>query len=239
MRTGGKRKLYDALSYAHFTFDCSLGTSAQRPGFVAAGVPYIVYIYPWFSSMPATGVNSRASALVFLVSMFDVVADTNLYTTGSTANYNLAQTNPWAAVQNADSYAYFAVNAQPPSQPPPPPPPPPPPEGSLAIKRDDYNRNGVSDVIGMRKSDGCLGRWYGNGNGGLDYAGDYGCGWNNYTDLVGLGDLNRNGVGDLVGIRKSDGCIARWYGNGNGGLDYGGDYGCGWERYTLRNTATP
>jgi hypothetical protein len=35
-----------------------------------------------------------------------------------------------------------------------------------------------------------------------------------------------------VATRKSDGCLARWSGNRNGGLTYFGDYGCGWQNYT-------
>jgi hypothetical protein len=102
---------------------------------------------------------------------------------------------------------------------------------SISVKRNDYTRDSISDLVGVRSSDGCIARWRGNGNGGLDYFGDYGCGWNNYTELAGVGDITRDGVGDLVAVRRSDGCLARWRGNGNGGLDYFGDYGCGWNNY--------
>jgi len=108
--------------------------------------------------------------------------------------------------------------------------PPAPPSG-LAVKRNDYNRNSVSDVVGIRTSDGCLAEWSGNGNGGMDYIGDIGCGWDSYTELTAVGDINRDSVGDLVAIRKSDGCIARWTGTGTGGFAYIGDYGCGWNSY--------
>jgi hypothetical protein len=121
----------------------------------------------------------------------------------------------------------------PPATPPPPQPPQPPPTpGSLAVKRNDYTRDGVSDLVAIRNGDGCIARWRGNGNGGLDYFGDYGCGWDSYTELTSVGDINNDGVGDVVAVRKSDGCLGRWKGNGNGGLDYIGDYGCGWNNYT-------
>jgi hypothetical protein len=109
---------------------------------------------------------------------------------------------------------------------------PPAPPSSVAVKRNDYTRDAVSDLVGVRGSDGCIGRWRGNGNGGVDYIGDYGCGWGNYTELTSVGDLNRDGFGDLVAVRKSDGCLARWQGTSGFGFSYIGDYGCGWENYT-------
>jgi hypothetical protein len=104
---------------------------------------------------------------------------------------------------------------------------------SIGLLRNDYNRDGVSDLVGVRFSDGCLARWRGNGSGGFTYIGDAGCGWNSYHDLVGLGDLNRDGVGDLVAVRNSDGCLARWRGDGSFGFSYMGDAGCGWNNYTI------
>lgn len=96
----------------------------------------------------------------------------------------------------------------------------------------DITRDGVGDVVAVRRSDGCLGRWRGDATGGLDYAGDVGCGWDSYAELTGVGDITRDGIGDLVGVRSADGCIARWRGNGNGGFEYFGDYGCVWKAYT-------
>jgi hypothetical protein len=88
----------------------------------------------------------------------------------------------------------------------------------------DITRDGIPDLVAVRQSDGCLARWKANRSFQLTYIGDYGCGWNNYFNLEGVGDINGNGVGDLVAIRRSDGCPAVWYGNGNGGLDYSHDF---------------
>lgn len=96
----------------------------------------------------------------------------------------------------------------------------------------DITRDGIGDLVAVRRSDGCLGRWRGDRNGGLDYAGDVGCGWDSYAELAGVGDITRDGIGDLVGVRSADGCIARWRGTGNGGFEYFGDYGCVWKAYT-------
>jgi hypothetical protein len=102
---------------------------------------------------------------------------------------------------------------------------------SIGLLRNDYNRDGISDLVGVRDSDGCLARWRGTGNGGFTYIGDAGCGWDSYHSLTGLGDFNRDGVGDLVAVRETDGCLARWRGNGAFGFTYIGDYGCGWDQY--------
>jgi hypothetical protein len=95
----------------------------------------------------------------------------------------------------------------------------------------DITGDGVGDLVGVRKSDGCLARWAGNRNGALSYFGDAGCGWNNYTSFAGVGDITGDLRGDLVAVRISDGCLARWAGRTGGGLAYIGDYGCGWNNY--------
>jgi hypothetical protein len=97
---------------------------------------------------------------------------------------------------------------------------------------DRRGREGVSDLVGIRASDGCLARWKGYGNGGLTYIGDVGCGWDGYTELTGAGDITGDGIGDLVAIGKTSGCIARWMGKSTAGFSYIGTYGCGWETYT-------
>jgi hypothetical protein len=101
-------------------------------------------------------------------------------------------------------------------------------QASISLMRNDYNRDGVSDLVGIRLSDGCLARWRGTGDGGFAYIGDVGCGWNAYDQLTAVGDFNRDGNGDLVAVRGSDYCLARWLGTGNGGFTYIGDYGCTW-----------
>jgi hypothetical protein len=104
-------------------------------------------------------------------------------------------------------------------------------QASISLMRNDYNRDGVSDLVGIRLSDGCLARWRGTGDGGFAYIGDVGCGWNAYDQLTAVGDFNRDGNGDLVAVRRSDGCLARWRGTGSFGFVYIGDYGCGWNAY--------
>jgi hypothetical protein len=91
----------------------------------------------------------------------------------------------------------------------------------------DFTRDGIPDLVAVRRSDGCIARWKGSRAFGFNYFGDYGCGWENYRNLEGVGDINNDGIGDLIGLRRSDGCAASWHGNGNGGLDYSRDHLCG------------
>lgn len=96
----------------------------------------------------------------------------------------------------------------------------------------DVTGDGNGDLIGVRNSDGYLARWRGNGSGGFTWAGTHGGGWNNYFKYAGVGDITRDGIPDLVAVRQSDGCLARWKGNRSFGFTYIGDYGCGWGSYT-------
>ena len=79
-------------------------------------------------------------------------------------------------------------------------------------------------------SNGRLGRWYGNGAGGVTSQGDFGNGWGSYRDLT-AGDYDADGKADLVAIRTSDGHAARWFGDGFGGFTYLSDIGSGWGAY--------
>jgi hypothetical protein len=110
--------------------------------------------------------------------------------------------------------------------------PPPPPPTSIEVKRNDYNNDGFSDLVGVRAATGCLARWKGNGNGSVTSLTDYGCGWDKYNEVTAVGDITGDGIGDLVAIRKADGCLARWKGTSGFGFIGLADYGCGWGNYT-------
>ncbi len=114
-----------------------------------------------------------------------------------------------------------------------------PAQAAVADKRNDYNRDGISDMVAINRDrdNYCLYLWYGNGSGGFGDAAQVGCGWqDHWTSLSAVGDLNRDGNGDLVAVNKNDDHLWRWYGNGQGGFGGGVQLGSGWSPF--RKTIT-
>jgi hypothetical protein len=94
-----------------------------------------------------------------------------------------------------------------------------PAHAGISVKRNDYNRDGISDLVAIEFWSGCLYRWNGNGSGGFGGSTQVGCGWQPYWD----------GNGDLVAIQNDT--LHRWFGTGSGGFAYGGTWGGGWDAY--------
>jgi hypothetical protein len=115
---------------------------------------------------------------------------------------------------------------------------PAPAQAAFSDRRDDYNRDGVSDLLAIDTEQatglaGCMVRWSGNGSGGFHAASRLGCGWEDYATAA-VGDMNSDGVGDLVAINYDiyeQKCLWRWHGNGQGGFGNGAVVGCGWETF--------
>ncbi|MFI7608991.1 FG-GAP repeat domain-containing protein [Micromonospora sp. NPDC049366] len=107
-----------------------------------------------------------------------------------------------------------------------------PAQAAISDKRNDFNRDGISDFVAENAS-GYIYLYAGNGSGdvvsGKRLLIEYGSGYHGMTATP--GDLNRDGVGDLVAIDSSNNCLTRWYGTGNS--DFGGPstVGCGWNLY--------
>jgi hypothetical protein len=79
----------------------------------------------------------------------------------------------------------------------------------------DFNGDGKPDLLG-RKPDGSLWLYPGNGAGGFQPQSQIGSsGWDSYAQLLGVGDLNRDGHPDLVGMRP-DGTLWFYAGTGTG-----------------------
>jgi hypothetical protein len=78
--------------------------------FVYPTNPYMVYVCGGFWSAALTGTDSRAGTLIHEITHFTVVAGTDDYAYGQSAAMALAVSNANQAVDNADSYEYFAEN---------------------------------------------------------------------------------------------------------------------------------
>lgn len=101
----------DAMTNAGVTFDCK----CRQPyyAYVYPNQPYKIYLCRVFWQAPLVGTDSKAGTLIHEMSHFNVVAGTDDVVYGQSAARNLADTNPDAAITNADSHEYFAENTPP------------------------------------------------------------------------------------------------------------------------------
>ncbi|MEV8096467.1 VCBS repeat-containing protein, partial [Kitasatospora sp. NPDC085879] len=82
-----------------------------------------------------------------------------------------------------------------------------------------------------RKSDGHALIYWGKGDGTYTNPTDAGGGWDAYDAITGIGDINNNGVADLMVRRKSDGHALIYWGKGDGTYTNPTDAGGGWDIY--------
>ncbi|WP_285690182.1 VCBS repeat-containing protein [Actinoplanes sp. NBRC 103695] len=112
---------------------------------------------------------------------------------------------------------------------------PAPASAAAGERRDDYNRDGVSDLLAIGRDDGCLYLAAGDGTAAsVGAATRVGCGWNGYRPAA-VGDMNSDGNGDLMALTAEGSrpaCLWRWQGDGHGGFGGGAQVGCGWENFT-------
>ncbi|MCG8455890.1 MAG: M35 family metallo-endopeptidase, partial [Holophagales bacterium] len=99
----------DAARDQTVTFDC--GCDEDYYAYVYPSFPYEIWLCNDFWTAPMNGTDSKAGTLVHELSHFYVVAGTDDVVYGTTACKALAQSTPTKAIRNADSYEYFAENA--------------------------------------------------------------------------------------------------------------------------------
>lgn len=106
---------FDAISNAFdnagIAFDCKCKQNYYA--YVYPNQPYNIYLCKVFWQAPLSGTDSKAGTLIHEMSHFDVVAGTDDVVYGQAGARNLADTNPNAAITNADSHEYFAENTPP------------------------------------------------------------------------------------------------------------------------------
>ena len=101
-------KISEAFNSAGITFDCK----CKQPyyAYVYPNQPYNIYLCKVFWQAPLSGTDSKAGTLIHEMSHFDVVAGTDDVVYGQAGARELADTDPNAAITNADSHEYFAEN---------------------------------------------------------------------------------------------------------------------------------
>ncbi|WP_089726187.1 M35 family metallo-endopeptidase [Candidatus Thiosymbion oneisti] len=105
------RAISNALYDGDITFDCSCNDNFYA--YVYANRPYEIYLCNVFWSAPRLGIDSQAGTIVHEISHFTNVAGTDDYAYGQDSAINLASRYPSLAIDNADSYLYFAENTPP------------------------------------------------------------------------------------------------------------------------------
>jgi peptidyl-Lys metalloendopeptidase len=99
------------MTNAGITFDCKCKQNYYA--YVYPNQPYNIYLCRVFWQAPLSGTDSKAGTLIHEMSHFNVVAGTDDVVYGQTGARNLADTDPNAAITNADSHEYFAENTPP------------------------------------------------------------------------------------------------------------------------------
>ncbi|GIM93889.1 glycoside hydrolase domain-containing protein [Paractinoplanes toevensis] len=78
----------------------------------------------------------------------------------------------------------------------------------------DFNRDGYPDLVARQNSTGTLFLFPGKKGAYGSNKTSLGTGWNGVRDIVGVGDFDRDGYTDLVGVRTKDSALLLWRGNG-------------------------
>ena len=105
------QKIYDALSTKTITFHCDCNENYYA--YVYPNKPYHIYLCNAFWSAPAIGTDCQFGVIIHEISHFYVVTSTKDHAYGHANCQTLANTDPAKAIENADSYEYFAENKPP------------------------------------------------------------------------------------------------------------------------------
>ncbi|HMM95730.1 FG-GAP-like repeat-containing protein [Phycicoccus sp.] len=96
------------------------------------------------------------------------------------------------------------------------------------IGMGDLDGDGRGDTVGVSADGGCLYAYRTTTVATLGHATRVGCGWQAMTYLTSPGDLDRDGLGDLL-ARRADGTLWFYKGRVGGGVRSGIQVGSGWS----------
>lgn len=96
----------------------------------------------------------------------------------------------------------------------------------------DIDGDGHDDLIAVQESTGRLFLYPGNGRGGFKSGRAIGHGWGNFVNLTSFGDMDGDGIPDMIG-QRADGKLFRYSGTGSGWWEPAVQIGHGWHKMTL------
>lgn len=103
------QNISSALSDETITFSCDC--DEDYIAYVYPNLPYDIHLCNSFWGAGLIGTDSQAGSIIHEMSHFTKVAGTDDHIYGQTGAFELAQTNPANALDNADNLEYFAENS--------------------------------------------------------------------------------------------------------------------------------
>lgn len=107
-------RIASALSNRVIGFDCTCDINNRENvfAFVFKNDPYNMNVCPVFFRVGPTGTDSRSGTIVHEISHFDVVISSDDFQSAlnQSGSRQLANSNPSAAIRNANAFEYFAEN---------------------------------------------------------------------------------------------------------------------------------
>ncbi|GAA1675860.1 hypothetical protein GCM10009830_23140 [Glycomyces endophyticus] len=100
---------------------------------------------------------------------------------------------------------------------------------SAIVAGHDYDGDGRYDILAREASTGNLWLYPGTGSGTHAARVLIGTGWGGMSLISAVGDLDHDGVNDIVARRNADNCLYFYAGKPAGGVEGGVKIGCGWD----------
>ncbi|GAA1675852.1 hypothetical protein GCM10009830_23130 [Glycomyces endophyticus] len=100
---------------------------------------------------------------------------------------------------------------------------------SAIVSGQDYNGDGKVDLVARESATGNLWLYPGTGTGSHGARVLIGTGWNGMSLITAVGDLDHDGIADVIARKNSDNCLYFYAGKPAGGVKNGVQIGCGWN----------